>query len=93
GPIYVDIIHMADSRVVISNRYEDIDVRIPAELSARLSLAVDEEGKIEVGKLPFKVDLVQPTRLNLVAGEGEALISATIRGSGNIYLRGEEAGE
>ncbi len=93
GPISVDITHVTDGQVIISNRYEDIDVNIPVDLSARLSLAVDEGGRITADNFPFKTDFVQPTRLNLVAGEGQALISATIRGRGNIYVAGEEAGE
>ncbi len=90
GPIVVEITQITDGQVVISNRFEDIEVRIPANLSARLSLAVEEGGKIEVGNFQFKTDLVQPNRLNLVAGEGEALISASLTGRGNIYLRAEE---
>jgi hypothetical protein len=90
GPIVVEITQITDGQVVISNRFEDIEVRIPANLSARLSLAVEEGGKIEVGSIQFKTDLVQPNRLNLVAGDGEALISASVTGRGNIYLQAEE---
>lgn len=93
GPIFVDITNIKDGKVVISNRYEDIEIEIPANLSARLSLAVEEGGKIEAGTFPFKTDLVRPNRLNLVAGDGEAFISASIRGKGNIYLRAWEEGD
>ncbi|MFQ6007485.1 MAG: hypothetical protein ACE5K8_00890 [Candidatus Zixiibacteriota bacterium] len=87
GPIAVGIRRITDGQVVINNRYEDIEITIPNNLSARLSLAVDDNGKIEVSGFPFKTDLVQPTRLNLVTGEGKALISASIRGAGNIFIR------
>ncbi len=87
GPIAVDIRRITDGQVVINNRFEDIEITIPNNLSARLSLAVDNGGKIEVGHFPFKTDLVQPNRLNLVTGEGEALISASVRGAGNIFIR------
>lgn len=93
GPIAVEITRITDAQVVISNRYEDIEVGIPIGLSARLSLAVEEGGKIEATGLPFTTDLVLRNRLNLVAGEGEAFISASIRGTGNIYLRAEQEGD
>ncbi|MFH1372825.1 MAG: hypothetical protein ABII79_03410 [bacterium] len=90
GPITVDISEIDDARVMISNRFEDIEITVPVDLSARLSLAVEEGGKIDVGDFLFKADLVQPDRLNLVAGDGEALISASLSGKGNIYLRATE---
>lgn len=92
-PIVVDIKRITDEQVVINNRYEDIDITLPSDLSARLSLAVDEKGRIEVSNFVFTTDLVQYDRLNLVAGDGEALISASIRDDGNIFVRAIEEGE
>jgi DUF4097 and DUF4098 domain-containing protein YvlB len=93
GPIVVDVSHLSDGSIFINNRYEDIEVSIPSSVSTRLSLSVDEEGKISVENIPVRADLVQPTRMNLVSGEGAALVSASISGSGNIYIRGAGAGE
>jgi flagellar motor protein MotB len=87
GPIVVDIRRITDGQVVINNRFEDIEIALPNNLSARLSLAVDDNGKIQVSDIPFRTDLVEPNRLNLVTGEGEALISASVRGAGNISIR------
>lgn len=92
GPIIVDIRQITDGQVVINNRFEDIEITVPNNLSARLSLAVDEEGKIEASNFAFKTDLVQHNRLNLVAGDGESLISGSIRGKGNIFVRATEEG-
>jgi hypothetical protein len=89
GPIVVDIRRITDGQVVINNRFEDIEIALPNNLSARLSLAVDDNGKIDVSNFPFKTDLVEPNRLNLVTGDGEALISASIRGAGNIFVRSD----
>jgi len=93
GPVIVDIKRITDGQVVINNRFEDIEITVPSDLSARLSLAVDEGGKIEASNFTFKTDLVQPNRLNLVAGDGESLISGSIRGKGNIFVRAIEGGE
>ncbi len=93
GPIELSLTSLEKGQLIVNNRYEDIEINIPPTISARLSLAVEEGGKINVGSFPFQTDLVQPNRLNLVAGEGVALISAAIRGKGNIYIRAEEEGE
>ena len=73
--------------------FEDIDLMIPASCDATLALAVDQEGKIEVSDLEFKPQMVQPNRLNLVAGNGSGLIRATVQGDGTIHLRGHDQGE
>jgi hypothetical protein len=93
GPIVIEIGRITDGQVIISNRFEDIDITVPSDLSARFSLDVDEGSKIEVTNFPFKTDLVNPTRLNLVTGDGAAFISASVRGSGNIYVRAAGEGE
>jgi len=90
GPIMVYITKMDRGQLLLSNQYEDIDITIPETISATLSLAVEEEGKIEVSNLPFKPEVIQQNRLNLVAGKGDALINGSIRGKGNIYVRGSD---
>ncbi|MCP4683839.1 MAG: hypothetical protein GY867_00165, partial [bacterium] len=88
GPITLEISQMSEGQLVVANRHEDIDITIPDTLSAYLTLAVDEDGVIEATHFPFVSDLVQPNRLSLVAGAGDVDISGTVRGKGNIYVRG-----
>jgi len=88
GPIILEISEMSSGQLVVSNRHEDIEITIPDTLQAFFSLAVSEEGMIEVTNFPFKTDLVQRDRLNLLAGDGPVEISGSIRGRGNIYIRG-----
>ena len=88
GPINVDISHITDAQVVIANRLEDIDLGLPRDISAMLTLAVSEDSKIEVSNLLFQTDLVEQNRLSLITGSGDATIRGTIRGKGNIYVRG-----
>jgi hypothetical protein len=90
APIAVEIRKMTEGQLVISNRNEDIDITIPDSLSSFLSLAVDDNGVIEATGFQFTTDLVQPNRLNLITGDGTVTISSTIRGEGNIYVRGAE---
>ncbi len=88
GPIEVNVISVASGQLIVANRYEDIEISLPNNVSAEFSLAVDEEGKIEVYNFPFKPDLVRRNRLSLISGEGKALISGSVRGKGNLYVRG-----
>jgi hypothetical protein len=88
GPIILEITAMNDAQLVVSNQYEDIEITVPDTLSAYMSLKVDEDGVIEASQLPFKADLVERNRLNLRSGDGRAEISGTVRGKGNIYIRG-----
>jgi len=92
GPITVSVTRMETGQLIVNNRYEDVELSLPEDISAVFSLAVEEEGKIEVSNFEFKPDLIQQNRLNLVTGEGEALISSSIRGKGNIFVRGESEG-
>ncbi len=93
GPVSVTIAELAECRILVNNRFEDIDLMIPARCDATLALAVDQEGKIEVSDMEFKPQMVQPNRLNLVTGDGRSLIRATIQGDGTIHLRGHDQGE
>jgi hypothetical protein len=88
GPIIIDVEEMSTGQLVVSNRHEDIEISIPDDINAFFSLTVGEEGAIEAANIPFRTDLVQRNRLNLIAGDGEAEISGSVRGRGNIYLRG-----
>jgi len=93
GPISVSITEFTDCRLLINNRYEDIDLTVPAHCNSTLALAVDEQGKIEVSDLIVKPETVLPNRLNLVVGDGSGLIRATIQGDGTIHVRGQDEGD
>ncbi|RKX26714.1 MAG: hypothetical protein DRP47_07770 [Candidatus Zixiibacteriota bacterium] len=88
APIVIDIIDMNDEQIIVSNKFEDIDITVPSDLSAALSLSVDDEGKIEVSDLEFIADFVQKNRLSLIAGEGNSNVNCSVNGTGNIYIRG-----
>lgn len=93
GPIMINITKMSDGQLLVNNRYEDIELMIPIDLSAVVSLAVDDGGRIEADDFLFETELVEPNRLNLITGNGDGLISGSIRGKGNIYVRGTDEGE
>jgi hypothetical protein len=93
GPVFLEIRDLDGARLIVNNRYEDIELSVPQDVSSSMSLAVEEDGRIEVSNFVFTSDLVEHNRLNLIAGEGTATISASVRGNGNIYVRGDQRGE
>ena len=92
GPIFVEIVGMNDGQLSLSNRQEDIEINVPDTLAAYYTLSVGEEGVIEVSNFPFRADLIQRDRLSLQAGESDADIRGSIKGAGNIYVRGRAGG-
>ena len=93
GPVVVQIAEFGGGQLVVSNRHEDIELTVPEGLSSELTLAVEEGGRIDISDFLFVTDLVQPNRLGLRSGDGEGLISCSIRGKGNIYLWGSYEGD
>jgi len=88
GPISLEISEVKDAQLRITNRFEDVELTLPDNTSASFSLAVDEGGKIEVSNINVKPELIEQNRMNLVAGKGNSVITSSVRGSGNIYIRG-----
>jgi hypothetical protein len=92
APIYLSIDEILTEQLIVNNRFEDIEIFLPADVSAEFSLAVEEESKIEVSDILFTPGLIQENRLNLTAGDGSSTISSLIRGKGNIYIKGRMEG-
>lgn len=88
GPIYLELRNILDAQVKLSNRHEDIEIEMPDDLKAVLSLAVEEDSRIEVTGFDMKPELVERNRLSMIAGGSESLISGSISGKGNIFVRG-----
>jgi hypothetical protein len=87
-PIAIEIKEMKEGQLVVSNRQEDIEIVVPDTLSAFYSLSVDDDGVIEASNFPFTPDLVERNRLNLQSGDGRVDVGASVKGKGNIFIRG-----
>ena len=88
GPISIEVVTMTEGQLVVSNRQEDVEISVPDTLSAFYTLSVDEEGIIEVTNFPFTPDLVERNRLNLQSRDGRVDILGSVKGKGNIFIRG-----
>jgi hypothetical protein len=93
APLNVEISHIESGRVALSNKGEDIELTVPADIQATFSLNVDEGSTISATRLHMRPDLVLPDRLNLVTGNGAIDIRASVRRNGNIFLRGYGSSE
>lgn len=87
-PIALQVVSMPSGQLVVSNRYDDIELSVPSEISAYFSFAVDDNSLIEAVNIPFRADLIKPNRLAFRSGNADVSISGSVRGKGNIYLRG-----
>lgn len=92
-PITIELVNLDDVQLAVSNRYEDIEISVPDEVKTTFSLSVEEDGKIEVMNLPFTANQIQKNYLYLIAGDESSQIKASIRGKGNIFVRGTDNGE
>ncbi len=88
GPVMISISEMKDGRLVILNRFEDIEIMVPENIDADFSLSVEENGRIESAHFNMKPNLVETNRLSFTSGEGKAKIKSSIRGEGNIFITG-----
>lgn len=87
-PITIQVLAMPVGQLVVSNRYDDIELLLPADISAYFSLSVEDNSIIEAVGIPFWPDLVKPNRLAFRSGNADVSISGSVRGKGNIYVRG-----
>jgi hypothetical protein len=88
GPISVALTGLRGGQFMVANKQEDIELLVPRSVSAYFSLSAEEENRIEATGFVFRTELVQRDRLNLIAGKGEVNISCSVKGQGNIYVRG-----
>jgi hypothetical protein len=89
GPISIEVEAMTEGQLVVSNRQEDVEIAVPDTLSAFYTLSVDDDGIIEATNFSFTPDLVEHNRLNLQSGDGRVDILGSVKGKGNIYIRGK----
>ncbi len=93
GPITIEMEDFSTEKLLVTNSYEDIEILIPDNISSMISLAVEEGSKIEVNDILTTPDFIQKNRLDLIVGNGKAIINSSVRGNGNIYFRGYPKGE
>ena len=73
----------------VKNTYGNINVSVPEDISARLTLTVDRGGKIHTTGILITPTVLKKTRLEGICGQGESKIEINIDGIGKILLEGE----
>jgi len=88
APIKAQFNRLENCEIYISSDYNDIELRLPPETSARLIASVDKGGRIHTKGVAIIPVLLDPTRLEGIMGEGDARIEVKVNGVGNIEIIG-----
>lgn len=72
----------------VKNTYGNINVSVPEDISARLTLTVDRGGKIHTTGILITPTVLKKTRLEGICGQGESQIEIDVDGIGKILLEG-----
>lgn len=79
---------LKDCELYVKNTYGNINVVVPRDLSARLTLTVGRGGKIHTNRILIKPLVLERTRLEGISGDGESEIELDINGIGKILVEG-----
>ncbi len=88
SPIDVDVASLGDAKLTINNTYNNVNLSLPPDVSARVSLMVDRGGKIHTRGFPIKPVSLNRNYLEGIIGDGRSLIEVTVDGIGEINLSG-----
>ncbi len=80
---------MENSDIFISNGYNNVELILPSDISARLIASVEKGGKIHTKGIGIKPVLLDPTRLEGVLGGGNSRIEVKVSGVGDIDIIGQ----
>jgi hypothetical protein len=87
SPIKVSLVKIIDdAQLTINNTYSNIDLTLPQDISARLTLAVDRGGKIHTIGIPIKPLVMEKSRLEGILGGGTSLVELNVNGIGEINI-------
>ncbi|UCC78727.1 MAG: DUF4097 family beta strand repeat protein [Candidatus Zixiibacteriota bacterium] len=88
APVRAQFDKVENCEVYISSGYNNIELEVPSETSARLVASVDKGGRIHAKGIAIIPVLLEPTYLEGVMGEGDARIEVKVNGIGNIDITG-----
>lgn len=79
---------LEEAKLYVYNSYGNVDLAVPTDLSARLTLTVGRGGKINTERILIKPQVLEKTRLEGICGDGDSEIEVDISGIGKIRLEG-----
>jgi len=86
--IDLELEEIEDCRLTVSNSYGAINVTVPEDLSARLTLSVGRGGTINTDRILIRPLVLDKIRLEGICGDGDSEIELDMNGIGKILLRG-----
>lgn len=88
APIKADFNTLENCDIYFLSEYNDIELILPAEVSARLVASVNKGGRIHTRGVGIKPVQLDPNRLEGILGDGDARIELNVNGVGNIEILG-----
>jgi hypothetical protein len=88
APIEADFRRLENCEMYILSEYNNIELKLPEDVSARLVASVNKGGKIHTRGIGIKPVQLDPNRLEGILGNGDARIELSVNGVGNIEIFG-----
>ncbi len=87
-PIDLELASLDNARIIINNKNDNIKITLPDISSVTFNLSVGADSEIHVSKIPVLPGRIKPKYMELTAGDGRSVISADIKGVGDIIISG-----
>lgn len=87
-PIDLGFTSLDNARIIIDNENDNVKITLPDSSSVIMNLSVGADSEIHVTKIPLCPGRIKPRHMELTAGDGGSVISADIKGVGDITVTG-----
>lgn len=88
APITAEFSNVSDCELYISTLYSNVNLTVPSDISARFIAGVGDGGRIRTRNLSLKPTVLDRTRLEAVAGDGDSRIEVSVGDIGSIEIDG-----
>ena len=88
APITAEFSNISNCELYIATEYNNVILTVPADISARIIAGVGEGGRIKTSNLSLTPTVLDRTRLEAVAGDGDSKIEVSVGDIGSIAING-----
>ena len=88
APVNAEFSEISNCELYITTEYSNVELTVPSDISARIIAGVGDGGRIRTRNLNLKPILLDLTRLEAIAGEGESKIEVNVGEIGSIAING-----
>ena len=88
APVEAEFDNISDCDIYITSNYDDVSLKLPHDVSARLLASVGGGGQIRARNLNVYPTLLNPTRFEGILDDGDSRIEVKVSGVGNVLFDG-----